>query len=251
MAILTIALFVLGACSHFSGSGAPQVPQNPPAVSTPPETGFDFGRAKKSAHYESNTPAHGDILPAPPFNIVIDFNFDLAPPSTISVTKDGREYGAGETQIDGNALAMRREVNPAAPDGLYDVDYKACWPDGSCHNGNFKFAIDSKKLAETGVIDMRGKAEVTVTLANVQFVPAQIRVSKGTKVTWLHDDSASADIEHSINTDGHPAHTYFLGQNSRLLKRGGTYSAVFEKPGAYPYHCSPHAASMKGMVIVE
>jgi len=27
--------------------------------------------------------------------------------------------------------------------GLYQVDYKACWPDQSCHTGKFAFIVGS------------------------------------------------------------------------------------------------------------
>src|SRR5687767_13578588 len=63
-----------------------------------------FNIPKKSAHYETNTPNHGATLAGVPFNIVIDFNFDLAKPSEIKILKDGRDYGVGETIIDNNKL---------------------------------------------------------------------------------------------------------------------------------------------------
>jgi len=103
---------------------------------------FSFGIPRKSPHYESNTPAHGAILSASPANVVINFNFDLAPPSTISIVSNGKEYGTGETRIDDGKLMMSRAVDPKAPKGLYEVSYTACWPDQTCHDGNFQFAID-------------------------------------------------------------------------------------------------------------
>lgn len=228
----------------------------PPAVSeltsseTPTVTDvgkkvINFFNPKKSAHYESNTPAHGVVLAGVPVNVVIDFNFDLAKGSTISVKQGGKEYGVGETKIDPNKLVLRRNIDPSAPDGVFDVFYKACWPDGSCHDGSFQFAIDRSRVGD--YIDMRGQNEVTVLLTNISFSPVNTRVSVGTTVKWDNEDG----VEHYINTDSHPAHTYYLTQNSKALGRGGTYETTFTTPGIYLYHCSTHADSMIGSILVE
>ncbi len=206
---------------------------------------LEFEKPKKSAHYESNTPAHGAILATRPINVVIDFNFDLTPPSSIRVEKDGVDYGAGETKIDPSALALRRDLAADAPDGSYKVSYSACWSATSCHEGYFQFAIDSGK--KSGFDDLKEQKEVTVKLSQIKFNPSKIMISAGTKVTWVNDDA----VAHTVNTDSHPAHTYYLPQNSRKLNKGDSYSVVFDKPGIYPYHCSPHAEVMQGTVVVE
>src|SRR3989344_8637584 len=162
-----------------------------------------FSNPKKSAHYESNTPEHGSTLAGVPINVVINFNFDLAAPSEIKIEKDGKDYGIDKTEIDSNKLSMRRGMDPTASDGVYTVSYNACWPDGSCHDGSFQFAIDRTK--EPAYEDMTGQSEVTIKMSQIKFVPMNLKISKGTKVTWVNDDS----VEHYVNTDSHPAHTYF------------------------------------------
>lgn len=203
-----------------------------------------FLNPKKSAHYESNTPAHGEILAGTPIEVVINFNFDLANLSEIKIIKDNAEYGEGETSIDNNKLTMRRAVKNDLADGVYTVEYKACWPDGSCHDGSFQFAID-KDLS--GLFeDQTTKNEVVVKLSSIQFMPQNLKISAGSTVKWINDEI----VEHYVNTDSHPAHTYFLSQNSKLLKNGDEFEQVFSEPGIYPYHCSAHAQTMKGSVLV-
>ena len=211
----------------------------------------EFGNPKKSAHYESNTPEHGSTLAGVPINVVINFNFDLAKPSEITIEKDPStgsgqaEYGVGETIIDEDKLSMRRNMAPNAPDGIYTVNYNACWPDGSCHDGYFQFAIDRSLSSQYE--DMTGQKEITIRMSDIAFVPMNIKVSKGTKITWINDE----DIEHFVNTESHPAHTYYPEQNSRGLQKGDTYSVTFTGSGIYPYHCSAHADTMQGSIIVE
>jgi plastocyanin/methionine-rich copper-binding protein CopC len=253
---LAVVGFILALTSFNSGCGGgaattDEQDKTATAGTTPQTTtgtngaNHTFEAPKKSAHYESNTPAHEAVIPAPPINVVINFNFDLAPPSEISITSGGKEYGLGETVIDDGNLSMRRDMDPSAPDGLYDVNYNACWPDGSCHDGHFQFAIDHG-LSST-YTDLRGQQEVTVTMTNISFQPPNIIISPGTKVTWVNDDP----VEHFVNTDSHPAHTYYPQMNSRGLSQGDTFSATFTKTGYYPYHCSAHPEQMRGTIVVR
>lgn len=206
---------------------------------------ISFENPKKSAHYESNTPEHGAVLPGAPVNMVINFNFDLAVPSSIKIVHEGKDYGVGDTLIDENKLTMRRAMDPASPNGVYRVEYRACWPDRSCHDGYFQFAVD-RTLADKAV-DLRNRSSVEIDLAEIAFVPENFKVSRGTKVVWKNLE----DVVHYVNTDSHPGHTYYPPQNSGVLNLGDTFELMFDTPGVYPYHCSAHAEVMKGMIIVE
>lgn len=254
--ILVLVVLVVAAGVFLVANRADDGGQNPPTsadstsanedVTTAPQAmRFAFGTPKKSAHYETNTPAHGAILAAPPINVVIDFNFDLAPPSRISISNDGKEYGIGDLVIDRNKLSMRRNLDPSAPDGLYTVKYNACWPDRSCHEGYFEFAVDRSTVS--AYVDMTNRPEVTISMSEILFKPQHILISAGTKVTWVNDE----EVEHYVNTDSHPAHTYYPAQNSSALKQGARYSVTFTQPGAYPYHCSAHADAMTGNIVVQ
>ena len=205
---------------------------------------YEFPNPKKSAHYESNTPEHATIAPAVPINVVINFNFDLSPKSEIKILKDGKDFGVGETKVDTNKLSMLRDTDPQSGDGTYKVEYNACWPDGSCHDGYFYFAIDTKAKADFK--DMSDKVLTGINLEANSFNPIKIIISKGTKITWVNKDK----VIHYVNTDSHPAHTYFPQQNSKALNINDTFSLVFAKPGWYPYHCSAHESIMKGEIIV-
>lgn len=136
------------ATSPNTGSSQSTATENTPSPSSPtpqssvsPAT-FSFGSAKKSAHYVSNVPTHGATLTNVPADIKISFNFDLAKPSAITIIKDAVDYGVGETTISADKLVLSRAIRSDAPNGLYTVNYTACWPDTSCHTGNFQFAIN-------------------------------------------------------------------------------------------------------------
>lgn len=242
--LVAVLIAGIGAFLFFKNQNLPKSPANL-SETTKSISSFEFSNPKKSAHFESNSPEHASSLAGVPINIAVDFNFDLAKGSNIQITQNDKDYSTGETTIDSNKLAMRRNMDPSSPDGIYLVSYRACWADGSCHDGQFQFKID-RTLSED-FLDMRGRKEVTINLVNYAFSQPKVKISKGTKITWINQD----DVIHTINTDPHPGHTYFVSQNSRDLKKGDSYSVTFTESGIYPYHCSPHASSMKAMILVE
>ncbi|OFW56302.1 MAG: hypothetical protein A2W01_01405 [Candidatus Solincola sediminis] len=94
----------------------------------------------QSPHYISSDPVNNALLSTSPAQVRINFNFTVAPPSEITVTRDGVNATAGATTISTDRLALIVAIN-AGQTGNYKVDYKACWPDGSCHNGSFGFSV--------------------------------------------------------------------------------------------------------------
>jgi plastocyanin len=198
----------------------------------------------KGQQWVNNTPLHGAVLAGMPINVVVDFYYDRGPGSSISIIKDGKDYGIGNTTIDENKVAIRRDMDPAAPDGVYTVKYASCLPNGSCDNGMFQFAIDRSKAAS--FTDLRGQKDVTITMKDIAFHPKDAIISKGTKVTWVNED----DVIHYVNTDPHPEHSYYRPMNSEALKKGDKFAMTFNRPGIYPYHCSAHT-NMTATLLVE
>jgi methionine-rich copper-binding protein CopC len=107
------------------------------------QTDFNFDPVKKSAHYVNNVPAHASVLNSAPDKVTITFNFDLSPSSSISVIKDGKEVSTGATLISQDKLVLTKAISSQSA-GLYTVKYNACWPDGSCHDGQFQFGVKSE-----------------------------------------------------------------------------------------------------------
>ncbi len=93
-----------------------------------------------AAHYVSSSPAHADLVTRAPDKIQIDFNFILARNSNINVLKDGEKLALGALEFSENRLQMSVNL-PDAGAGTYHVLYRACWPDKSCHDGEFAFVV--------------------------------------------------------------------------------------------------------------
>jgi plastocyanin len=248
--------FILAAALLISGAGyyvyqGQQDKTSPPAsaptsTETPATTKNTGIQQIKSLHFETASPDHNEVYAVAPYNVVIDFNFDLADNSKITIEKDGVDYGEGATTIDPKERTLRRLMKQNAPDGIYTIKYTACWPDRSCHDGLHAFTIDSSQLSK--YTDLTGKGEVTVDLNNLVFSPAYIVVSKNTKVNWINRESAT----HYVNADPHAGHSFVLAWNSDALERNDKYSFMFANVGEFPYHCSAHyPEGMRGRVIVK
>ncbi|MBI5031007.1 MAG: cupredoxin domain-containing protein [Chloroflexi bacterium] len=198
-----------------------------------------------AAHFVDSAPMHGQSFAVVPDKVLINFNFTLDESSSINVTKDNMPITLGKVMLGERKLSMSAILPKDAGDGLYVVKYKACWPDKSCHDGQFAFRVDSKMKGS--YLDLTGKSQVTIRMKDIRFAPMTLAISQGTHVTWVNDDS----VTHFINTDPHPTHNNLSALNSLEIKKGESYSFRFEQPGEWAYHCSAHVpAGMVGRIIV-
>ena len=76
-------------------------------------------------------------------------------------------------------------------------------------------------------------------MRQLAFRPARIEVASGTVVVWKNDDQ----LQHSVTAnDG--------SWDSGLIEPGASWRRVFERPGSYAFHCTPHPF-MKGVIVVR
>lgn len=219
--------------------------QAPLIVATPEANTDRLPDHIRAAHFVDSVPSHGEIFAMTPGRVLINFDFTLGENSQISVTREGTAVNASQTEIAANKLSMSVNLVPNAGDGTYLVKYKACWPDRSCHDGQFAFKVDEK--TKSSYVAMTGQSEVSIHLKGIRFEPSRIVISRGTKVNWINDDP----VVHFVNTDPHPNHNALPGLNSLEIKQGEGYSFTFDQPGEWAYHCSAHVPqNMLGRVIV-
>jgi amicyanin len=80
--------------------------------------------------------------------------------------------------------------------------------------------------------------KVAVRIDNFAFVPGELRIKKGTEVTWTNND----DIPHTVMAVG-------TSIRSKTMDTDATFTYKFDKPGTFNYICALHP-HMKGKVIV-
>lgn len=84
---------------------------------------------------------------------------------------------------------------------------------------------------------------VIVFIRNFSFIPAQVSVKRGTKISWVNCEDPGLDAHSSVSDGG--------VWNSPTLQPSETYSRTFNDPaGTLEYHCDQHPF-MKGTVNVE
>ena len=146
--VLGLLLIAVGAFMMTRKATAPtdtKTPANPPATQQKKGGGETDTQSKafdniKTPHFVSSEPTNNDLLTTAPTQVKINFNFDVALPSKIQVTREERGVTSGATSISANKLSL---IVPVMIDqtGNYQVNYTACWPDGSCHEGSFGFSV--------------------------------------------------------------------------------------------------------------
>jgi len=87
---------------------------------------------------------------------------------------------------------------------------------------------------------------MSVKISPSGFEPSQIKIKRGSKVTWLNESGSVV----SIASDPHPTHTNYPPLNLGILENGTSVSLVFDSSGNYGYHDHLNPAH-KGTVIVE
>jgi len=97
-------------------------------------------------------------------------------------------------------------------------------------NANVSTGTDSPDLIPT-----------LLTIQNMAFSPATIKIKKGTTLKWTNKDGTA----HTVTSDDMSK----VALNSASLAANATYSFKFDTAGTYTYHCSLHP-TMKGKVIV-
>ena len=78
-----------------------------------------------------------------------------------------------------------------------------------------------------------------VHIARLAFDARTVHVRAGTTVRWTNEDQ----LQHSVTADNGAF-------DSGLIEPGRSYERVFDRPGDYAYHCTPHPF-MTAHVIVE
>jgi len=88
-------------------------------------------------------------------------------------------------------------------------------------------------------VEKPGENEVQIIIENFAYVPSEITVAPGTKVTWINKDEAphtATSIDQKFNSGG--------------LDTDDKFSFVFNEKGDYQYFCTLHP-HMKAQIKVK
>ncbi len=83
---------------------------------------------------------------------------------------------------------------------------------------------------------------------DLYFAPARLEIAPGDTVTWIQDDGFNAHNAAAYPDRIPKGSEPFEGP--LLTEKGQSWSVTFGVPGSYYYHCHPHEAVMRGLVVV-
>jgi predicted secreted protein with PEFG-CTERM motif len=99
--------------------------------------------------------------------------------------------------------------------------------------------------ATASVSTPQGTSVPGCEVTNQCFMPYEVTVDVGGKVTWSNDDTAAHTVTAGSAADG-PSGVF----DSSLFMAGTTFSHTFEEVGEFPYFCMVHPW-MQGIVTVQ
>ena len=95
-------------------------------------------------------------------------------------------------------------------------------------------------------LNLVGQTTHTVAVTDYKFTPSALTITVGDKVIWTNTGAVGHNVNGTIIT--FPTNPESFGNDVGL---NWSYEFVFNTAGTYNYHCDPHAANMKGSVIVN
>jgi plastocyanin len=87
-----------------------------------------------------------------------------------------------------------------------------------------------------------GGGSAAVDMKDIKFVPEDLTVPKGTKVTWTNSDQ----VPHTVTKDGGPGPDFDSGN----VEPGGEFEQTFDEAGTVDYVCTIHPGQ-SGKITVE
>lgn len=89
--------------------------------------------------------------------------------------------------------------------------------------------------------DLTGRDEVTVDAVDNRFVPEYVEIDAGTTVRF---ENRGRNVHNVIPAEDGA----FEPVEADELGPGDTAEVTFDEPGLYPYYCSLHGTTTKGMI---
>lgn len=205
----------------------------------------DFGEERRAQNLQKVAPSHAATIPAPPPNVIVQTNTpSTTQNSQITIIREDRDYGVGDTMLSRDGRTLRRSMEADVPNGVYVVNYRVCGQDNNCQDGRYAFRVD--KDNREGYEDQRNRETATITVANDRLYPERLVVSRNTRVAMTNSTEETVEI-----TAGPEGIQNFFASLSGSIAPNNSFSYTFERVGYYPYHLKIGDRIQNGILVVQ
>lgn len=97
------------------------------------------------------------------------------------------------------------------------------------------------EVPESEFVDETGSDRVLIEARDNLFEPQYVTITAGTEVTW---ENVGRNAHNALPVEDDA----FEPVTTDMLQPGDTASVTFDEPGLYPYYCSLHGTTTRGMV---
>ena len=183
----------------------------------------------KSEHFVNSYPQHKQFLVTSPPSIVV--NFDKEPASAKATIAINKKSNAVKVEKTGKSIRFY-QPDGTVEEGIYLVQYQACFGSNDCSDGQFSYNIDSSR--GSGLANHTKKQLVEITIdQNLTSLP-NILIDKKTSVKWINQTAGTIEIRSAPKNfnNAYPA------LNSGEIKKGESFIVEFNTHGEYLWYLS-------------
>lgn len=191
-------------------------------------------------HFVNSMPAHNQFLVGSPLAVVINFDTNLDK-SSAAITVNGKNL-----KIDFSST--EKSLNSVPPDnidnGIYKVQYKVCFTNNTCSEGQFAYNIDDTRITEFA--NHTTKRLVEIILTDDIEMPPNILINREATIKWNNQTTGSIKIKSPPQN----FNNYYSGLNSEEIKKGESFSYQFNIRGEYLWYLDG-SPKISGRIFVQ
>ena len=122
-----------------------------------------------------------------------------------------------------------------------------CGDDDDDEGGNGATPTEQPAEEETATEEEpAGGGAASVSMASIQFDPAELEVKAGDTITFTNDEA----VPHDVHKTAGPGADFASGPTGGMME-GDTFELTLDEPGKYKYVCNVHAPGMAGTITVK
>jgi FtsP/CotA-like multicopper oxidase with cupredoxin domain len=117
-----------------------------------------------------------------------------------------------------------------------------------------QYKLQKKLQYPTIINDTRDNASKVISMKFNRFDPMTTNITVGTTVTWINNEFSPHTVTSGTPEDpnaGQMFNSFPFTPSNPYMSLNDTFKYTFNSTGTFDYHCTVHANTMKGTIVVQ